>query len=71
MTGKPAFAPLRNGQAIARESVPEVPFADFRATIVDAVASGKRVAALFGHDTGGGVELYALLADSRRALLRR
>jgi Ni,Fe-hydrogenase III large subunit len=72
MNDKTGFAALRNGQAIPRAQIPELGFGDFRRIVVGSVAAGQRVAALFGDDsaTGGGVDLYALLADSRRALLR-
>jgi Ni,Fe-hydrogenase III large subunit len=48
---------------------------DFQDTIVEAVAGGQRVAALFadapsGKDSGANVDVYAILADSARALLR-
>jgi len=66
------FAALRVGQAIPRAQVPQLPFADFRESISGAVAGGQRVAALFGDapDSTGNVDLYAVLADSARALLR-
>jgi Ni,Fe-hydrogenase III large subunit len=65
------LATLRTGQAIARGQIPQFAMADFRRAILDAVADGQRVAALFGAaPTEGTVELYAVLADSARALLR-
>jgi len=66
------FAALRSGQAIPRVRIPQVPFADFRRTIVDAVGGGQRVAALFGNapSSTGNVDLYVVLADGARALLR-
>jgi Ni,Fe-hydrogenase III large subunit len=66
------FAALHARQAIPRGQVPQIPFADFRGSIVDAVAGGQRVAALFGDatDSTGKVDLYAVLADSSRAQLR-
>jgi len=66
------FADFRTGQAIPRGQVPHMPFADFRGSIVDAVAGGQRVGALFGDvaDSTGNVDLYAVLADSSRALVR-
>jgi len=65
------FAVLRTGQALPRGQIASLSFAEFRRTIVAAVAGGQRVAALFGDappqcDT---VDLYAVLADSARALL--
>ncbi len=66
------FASLRSGQAIPRGQIPERPMAEFRRAVVDAVARGHRVAALFGDApaSGGPVELYAVLADGTQALLR-
>jgi len=66
------FAVLHAGRAIPRGQVPQLPFADFRTSIVNAVADGQRAAALFGDvtDSTGNVEVYAVLADSTRALLR-
>jgi Ni,Fe-hydrogenase III large subunit len=71
MNGTTAFAPLHNGTAVPRSAVPGVSFADFRSAVVEAVADGGRLAALFGHADGAeGVELYAVLGDPRHALLR-
>jgi Ni,Fe-hydrogenase III large subunit len=66
------FAACRAGQAIPRGWVPHLPFADFRRVVVDAVAGGLRVAALFGDasDAADGVDVYAVLADVGHALLR-
>jgi Ni,Fe-hydrogenase III large subunit len=71
----PALAELHNGQAIARAKIPNLPLDDFQQSILEAVADGQRVAALFGvpasaapaHDP---VDLYAVLADAGRALLQ-
>jgi Ni,Fe-hydrogenase III large subunit len=72
MNDKIELALVRNGQVIPRTQIPELVFGDFRRAVVGSVADGQRLAALFGDDSasGAGVELYALLADSRRALLR-
>jgi Ni,Fe-hydrogenase III large subunit len=64
-----AFANLRCGQPIARTQIPEVSFAGFRRAILDGVSDDQRVAALFGDDSAGNVELYAVLADASRAAL--
>ena len=66
-----SFATLRNGQTIPRAHVPDMPFADFRHTIVDEAAAGQRVVALFGDapDATSDVILFAVLADSTRSLL--
>jgi Ni,Fe-hydrogenase III large subunit len=72
------FAVLHTGQAIPRGQIPQVSFQEFRRTIVSAVASGQRVAALFGDAPlwhgletvpQPGVDLYGVLADSARGLL--
>jgi Ni,Fe-hydrogenase III large subunit len=62
---------LHTGQAIPRERIQELRFEEFRRTIVDAVAGGQRVAALFGDTptSTDSVDLYAVLADSARGLL--
>jgi Ni,Fe-hydrogenase III large subunit len=66
------FAPLRPGQPIPRRQIPQSAFADFRRAVVDAFTRGQRVTALFGGATAstGLVDLYAVLADSARGLLR-
>jgi Ni,Fe-hydrogenase III large subunit len=66
------FATLPTGQAVPRAQIPQLPFTDFRRTIVDAAADGQRVAALFGDvpTSTGTVDLYAVLGDSSRGLLR-
>src|SRR5262249_31485206 len=66
------FAALHPGQAIPREQVPDLTFPDFRAAILSGVARGQRVAALVGDvpSSTGELHLYAVLADSARALLR-
>lgn len=62
---------LRVGQAAPKAGVAEVPFADFRRAVLAAVSRGQRVAVLFGDASPGpDVTLYAVLADSARALLR-
>jgi Ni,Fe-hydrogenase III large subunit len=49
-----------------------MPVIDFRRGVLDAVAGGQRVAALFGDapPTTGNVDLYVVLADATRGLLR-
>jgi Ni,Fe-hydrogenase III large subunit len=66
------FVSLRPGQAIPRLRVPECASAEFQRTIVDATAAGQRVAALFADapSTTPNVDLYAVLAESGRAVLR-
>jgi Ni,Fe-hydrogenase III large subunit len=66
------FAVLHTGQAIPRGQIRPVSFEEFRRTVVDGVADGQRVAALFGDapTSSDNVDLYAILADSARGLLR-
>jgi Ni,Fe-hydrogenase III large subunit len=72
MNKKNNLAVLRNGQALPREQIPELSFPEFRRALMDAVSAGQRVAALFADPAPatGGLDLYAVLADSTRALLR-
>jgi Ni,Fe-hydrogenase III large subunit/Ni,Fe-hydrogenase III component G len=68
---KNGFATLRSCQSIPRAQIPQLAFANFRRAIVDAVAAGQRVAALFG-DTSTSTDhadLYAILADNTRSSL--
>ncbi|HEV3386587.1 MAG TPA: NADH-quinone oxidoreductase subunit C [Gemmata sp.] len=67
-----SFSILRPGQAIARKLIESVPFDDFRKSILGAVAGGQRVVAFFGDAPSSGteVDLYSVIADSRRGLLR-
>jgi Ni,Fe-hydrogenase III large subunit len=67
------FLKLRSGQAIPKAEIADMDFAHFRQTIIDAVACGQRVSALFGDvptASAAGVDLYAILADSTHAQLR-
>ena len=66
------FATLRNGHAIPRSRITELPFVDFRQAIVDAVAAGQRISSFFGDAPAGSsnVDLYVVLADSTQSLLR-
>jgi Ni,Fe-hydrogenase III large subunit len=72
MNGKRVLAPLWNGQSVRLADVPDFSGDDFRRTVVAQVAAGKRIAALFAvaPPESTGVDLYVVLADSRRALLR-
>lgn len=64
-------ANLRNGQAVAREQIPKLPFDEFRRNVVEAVAGRQRIAAFFADAPSSTetVDLYAVLADSARGLL--
>jgi Ni,Fe-hydrogenase III large subunit len=65
------FATLRPGLALARSRIPWQSFADFRAAVIDMVAAGQNVSAFFGDAPADGpVELYVVLSDRRRGVLR-
>ncbi|MBI1854059.1 MAG: NADH-quinone oxidoreductase subunit C [Planctomycetes bacterium] len=66
------FLAVHTGQPIPREKIPQLSFGEFRTCIVDEVSGGERVAALFGDDSASRekLDVYAVLADSTRALLR-
>jgi Ni,Fe-hydrogenase III large subunit len=55
--------PLRNGLAVPNAAVPRLPIERLRTAVLDAVAGGSRVVALFGSQPGGGGScLTAVLA---------
>jgi Ni,Fe-hydrogenase III large subunit len=66
------LAVLHPGRAIPRTAIPQLSFGEFRHAIVGGVAGGQRVAALFGDapPSADRVDLYAVLADGARGLLR-
>jgi Ni,Fe-hydrogenase III large subunit len=63
------FLRLRNGAAVERAKVPALAFDAFAAELGAAVASGGRVAALFGVPRPGGAELHAVLANEAEGTL--
>ena len=65
MTSIAQLAKLRNGMRISRENIPCVDWATFRSVLLDGVAAGAQVVALFGRTNEGdeGVELCVVLAD--------
>ncbi len=71
MSNRTDFAAIRNGEAVPLGQVPEMPFTDFRRSIVDGVAAGQRISALFGDTSAGSdnVDLFAVLADSTQPAL--
>lgn len=64
MTSILEWLPVYNGQRYNRRDIPCLEGDTFRTSIVDAVADGAQVAALFGRvpEDGRGVELMAVLA---------
>jgi Ni,Fe-hydrogenase III large subunit len=70
MTSK-GFVTIRPGQAISRTEMPDVSFAQFRQTILDGLARGQRVAALFADaPSANACDLYVVLADNARSVVR-
>lgn len=65
MENPPDLATLGNGRAIELEAVPTLAPDDFGRVLLDAVAAGQRVAALFGvaSDRRQVTQLYVVLAD--------
>jgi Ni,Fe-hydrogenase III large subunit len=65
-----ALPALRNGGTLATAELPVLPPERFAATLLDAVAGGARVCALFGRRApGAALELVAVLARDAEALL--
>ena len=72
MTAILRWAVLRNATPMARRDIPVLEGIMFRASILDAVEDGARVAAFFGHQPEGeeGVDLYAVLGFREEGQLR-
>jgi len=65
-----ALLPLANRRAVSIDAMATLGIERFRATVLDAVAGGWRVASLFGMPEGGNhVRLLAVLADDTRGRL--
>lgn len=62
------FAAMTNGQAIRLETIPTHAFDDFQQAILDGVAAGCRVSAMFGVKTPSSeaIQLYVVLADDEQ-----
>ena len=62
--------PLRNGEAASIDEVPVFSVAEFRASVVEAVKAGRRLAAFFGRPAAAGaVTLTAVLAGDEEGRL--
>lgn len=72
MTAILRWAILRNGTPLPRREIPLLDGAAFRASLIESVEDGARVAAYFGHLPEGepGVDLYAVLAFREDGVLR-
>ena len=60
---------IYNGWAADLSELPRLPVADFRAAVIDRVARGGRLAALFGLPRDGKLDLVAVLAFDRDGML--
>jgi len=69
-----SFLPMSNCRTVDRADIPDLAWPEFRRALLDGVAHGGRVSALFGHvppppRSEGPVDLYAVLADAETATL--
>ena len=62
LSSSSAVLSLFNGEAVAASDVPRLPVGEFRSRVLDDVAAGGRLAALFGQPQGSRVRLVAVLA---------
>lgn len=60
-----SFAPIVNGATVALDSIPTISGPDFRRSILEGVAAGGHVSALFGAKNRG-IDLYVVIADDER-----
>jgi Ni,Fe-hydrogenase III large subunit len=60
---------LDNGEPIALADVPDLEFDEFRDRLLEEVAAGGRVGALFGQPIGGRVRLWAVVASEEAGKL--
>ncbi len=58
-----------NGQALPLANVPELTMSEFRTTILERIADGRRIASLFGMPHGDRIALVAVLANDRQGVL--
>jgi Ni,Fe-hydrogenase III large subunit len=72
MTAILRWALTRNGEPVARRTIPVLDGEAFRSSLLEAVEDGARVAAFFGHpaEREAGVDLYAVLAIREAGVLR-
>jgi hypothetical protein len=61
--------PLQNSGSVPLAEIPRLPLPQFRQDILDAIAQGARLAALFGAPSAQSVRLFALLAWKDTGLL--
>ena len=63
-----SFATLTNGRAVGLDVIPTLVFDAFKQTILDGVATGQRVSAMFGDSTSQSevTQLYVVMADDEQ-----
>ena len=63
-----ALATVTNGRAIALDAIPDLAQPDFESAVLEGVAKGQRVVALFGTPTARqeATQLYVVLADDQQ-----
>ncbi|MBI1816652.1 MAG: NADH-quinone oxidoreductase subunit C [Deltaproteobacteria bacterium] len=62
MSSRELSLSIRNGVAIGVSDIPKLTIGEFRDSVIDGVADGGRIAALFGRPVGERVGLVAVLA---------
>jgi Ni,Fe-hydrogenase III large subunit len=66
-----AFTCTRNGRALDRAAIAELPLADFRREIIEGTRRDQRLSALFGSPRpSGGTQLFAVLASDQEGVVR-
>jgi Ni,Fe-hydrogenase III large subunit len=60
---------LRNGISVPTQQIPQLPFAEWRQSIIAAPGRNRRVVALFGRPKGDALDLVAVVACDRDGVL--
>jgi len=66
---RPRILPLHNTEPVPLDEIPVLAQSEFRTSVIEAVAGGSRLCALFGQPAGESVRLIAVLARDRAGLL--
>ncbi|MBI3785161.1 MAG: NADH-quinone oxidoreductase subunit C [Deltaproteobacteria bacterium] len=70
MTTSATTRPVRNGEAVPLQAIPQLNIAELRATVLQAVAAGGRIVALFAHrGDSDAVRLVAILTEDASGTL--
>ncbi len=66
----PPLLPFLHGTHVLLSDVPVLSVREWRTAVIESVADGRRIAALFGHPVAGDrVRLFAVLADGENAMV--